>query len=266
MEVCDVENIREYHIVDYLESLSTNYAEATIRGRYVYLKIFIRSMFESEIIDKDVSKNIKLPKKSKRHVYAFNRKEVETILNSFDLSDFLGYRNYTIMSVLFATGMRKAELLGLHIHDINFREGFMNVIGKGNKERSIPISIRCGRILSKYIKMRNAYYAEHPCFMATDKLFITNKGKPIGVKTIDELFFDIRDSKPEWSTRVSAHTFRHTFAKMFLLNGGDLFTLSKILGHEDISTTRIYLDLNITELKVQNDKYNPLDNQRWQYC
>ena len=79
------------------------------------------------------------------------------------------------------------------------------------------------------------------------------------------MFRFLRDGKKTWSTRVSAHTFRHTFAKYFLLNGGDLFTLQKILGHEDISITRLYVDLNNSEIQTQNYKYNPLDNNKWQY-
>ena len=65
--------------------------------------------------------------------------------------------------------------------------------------------------------------------------------------------------------RISAHTWRHTFAKTFLLNGGDLITLQKILGHSDISTTKQYINLNDSDMKVQNEKFNPLDNSRWQY-
>ncbi len=75
----------------------------------------------------------------------------------------------------------------------------------------------------------------------------------------------LKESKKHWAHRVSAHTWRHTFAKFFLLNGGDIFSLQKILGHEDIESTRIYIELTKEEIRLQNDKYNPLDNTKWQY-
>ena len=262
-EDVQVEDIKELHILDYLEQLPKDYAPITIRGRYIYLKIFFKELVNSNIIKDNPMKNIKLPKKQRRVIHSFNRIEIQELLSMFDKSDFIGFRNYTIISTLFSTGMRRAELLGVLLQDIDLDMNYISVIGKGNKERLIPIGDTLKRVLSTYIKRRKAYLNTKD--VNNQYLFIARNGQRLTDRGINSLFHNIRDSKKQWSTRVSPHTLRHTFAKFFLLNGGDVFTLQKILGHEDISTTRIYVDLNNTEVQMQNSKFNPLDNPRWQY-
>ena len=112
--------------------------------------------------------------------------------------------------------------------------------------------------------MRNEYITEKSLNQSRF-YFITRTGNKINRDNIEWLFIKIKNSYNIQGDRFSAHTFRHTFAKTYLLNGGDIFSLQKILGHEKIETTRQYIDLNETEIKIQNEKYNPLDNTRWQY-
>ena len=85
------------------------------------------------------------------------------------------------------------------------------------------------------------------------------------ISGINCLFQKIKKEYNLTGTKISAHTWRHTFAKSFLLNNGDIFSLQKILGHADISTTKQYINLNDSDIKIQNDKFNPLDNHRWEY-
>lgn len=98
-----------------------------------------------------------------------------------------------------------------------------------------------------------------------DVFIVSCRGGRLTKGGLGTVFAKLKQSKKQWAHRVSAHTWRHTFAKFFLLNGGDIFSLQKILGHEDIESTRIYIELTKEEIRLQNDKYNPLDNTKWQY-
>jgi len=168
------------------------------------------------------------------------------------------------MCVLFGTGMRRSELLGLSVLDVHFDENLITVLGKGNKERSIPMSAYLKRVLKKYLVLRESLCKEQVATF-TPALIVNQKGDKLTVHGIDTVFRQLKENLQIPKGRLSPHTWRHTFAKSFLLNGGDVFSLQRILGHEDISTTQIYIEYTLSELKVQNDKFNPLDNSRWQY-
>ena len=264
VHITDIENVNTLNVYDYLTEIKEKYSPATYKGRFVAIKAFFNYCERAEIIPVNPIKRMPLPKISRKIIYSFNKNEIQEILAMFDKSKFIELRNYTIICLLFGTGIRKSELLGLTVGDLQAFDNTIKVYGKGNKERYIPISDNLQRLLKRYINRRNKYINDNGK-NNLPALFITKDCRSLAVGGVNTLFNKIKNSKPVWSTRVSAHTWRHTFAKMFLLNGGDLFTLQKILGHEDISTTRIYLDLNNEELKVQNEKFNPLDNTRWQY-
>lgn len=267
-QMADVKTITPETILKYLEYLRQKaLAGVTVADRYMVLKVFFNFLLEWEYIETSPMARIRKPKVPKRCARTFTTKEVLAILQSFDKNTFLGYRNYTMMCLLFSTGMRKTELLRLSVSDIHLQECFLVVAhGKGDKSREIPLGLTIRRILKKYLRDRVELLQEHGAF--TSQLFITYYGTPINHGGMNAVFKQLKEHLrglgiPE--KRLSAHTWRHTFAKTFLLNGGDLFTLQKILGHEDVSTTRIYVEYTNKEMKVQNDRYNPLDNNQWQY-
>lgn len=256
-------------VLKYLEYLrKRNLAGVTIADKYMVLKVFYNFLTEWEYIAENPMKHIRKPKYQKKHARTFSTQEVLEILKSFDKNTFIGYRNYMLMCLLFSTGMRKTEAMKLSVTDIHIHEGFLVVQhGKGDKSREIPLGVSLRRILKRYLRERETVLQERGAF--TPRLLITYYGTPLGNGGIDTVFKYLKEHLkglgiPE--KRLSAHTWRHTFAKTFLLNGGDLFTLQKILGHEDVSTTRIYVEYTNKEMKVQNEKYNPLDNHQWQYC
>lgn len=263
--ITEIEEVKEETIVDYLNHLKQReLSPATITGDFATLRVFFNTLTRDGILYHNPIRSLKKPKVPKIIVRAFNQEEVQELLDIFDKNTFLGYRNYTLFCVLFATGMRLSELLQLQYYDINMSEDYINVFGKGAKERMIPMVHSLKRVLSNYVKKRKAYILEKG-LPSTPYLFISRNGQPLQKSGMNMIFSKIKKSKKMWSTRVSTHTWRHTFAKYFLLNGGDLFTLQKILGHEDITTTMIYLDMNIRELIMQNNKFNPLENKRWRY-
>lgn len=264
MGISDINKVNQYVVMDYFASMKNKYSPCTIKDKFIVLKAFITFLCNYGIMLVNPMENMKRPKIDKRIIYSFSKTDLQDIFSSFDKSDFIGFRNYTIMSVLFGTGMRKSELLGINIFDIDLTSGVIKVMGKGNKERIVPIGITLQKLIGKYIKARTNYLKEHKLGNNL-KLFIGKNGEAFTISGLNTVFNTLKANKAVWSTRVSAHTFRHTFAKYFLLNGGDLFSLQKILGHEDISTVKVYVELNQNETKIQNEKFNPLDNNRWQY-
>lgn len=260
----DIENIRETHIMEFLVSKKNKVRKITVKGYFVILKVFFNYLYHENFISHNIMGNMKKPKVPKYKVKVFSNEEIKLILNYFDKSTFIGFRNYAIMCILFSTGMRKGELCNMYCTDIMFESGVINIIGKGDKQRHIPISPTLRKILLKYFKMRNEYIVNKG--LLQNKFFIISKtGNKMQPDNVTLIFYTIKNSYKIQSDRFSAHTFRHTFAKTYLLNGGDIFSLQKILGHEKIETTRQYINLNETEIKIQNEKYNPLDNTRWQY-
>lgn len=262
--ISDLQMVNNYIIMDYLADMNKRYSSITVRDKYIVLKAFFTFLVDVELLEINPMSNMKKPKQEQKIIYSFTKEEVNEIMSMFDKNDFIGYRNYTIMNMFFGTGIRKSELLNIASTDIDWGTNLVKIYGKGSKERFIPLGNSLQRILLHYIKLRKEYIAEHKKSNILN-LFINKDCRRLRQGAINTLFSKIKGNKPNWSTRVSPHTFRHTFAKFFLLNGGDLFTLQKILGHEDISFTRLYIDLNTNEVSVQNDKFNPLENTRWQY-
>ncbi len=251
-------------IRNHLNSLSATMKPVTQKIHYMSLKVFFNFLYREGLIRENPMSRIERPKIPQREVQSYNRQEVFKLINGFDKTSFIGYRNHTIMTIFFSTGMRRGELTRLLLSDIHFDVNIIQVIGKGNKQRSIPMSITLRRTLKEYIRKREEYIDRMSYYM-NSYLLINCKGEPMSPMAVYDVFKVAADRQKITGVRVSPHTFRHTFAKYFLLNGGDIFSLQKILGHSDIAVTKKYVSLNDKEIRIQNDRYNPLDNLSWRY-
>ncbi len=260
----NAEDITANDIRAHLAKLAKDVNPNTLKVYFDTIKSYFNYLYRDKIIPENVVANIETPKREEKTIPAFNRFEIDTILNSFDKSSFLGFRNYTIACTLFATGLRRAELSALYINSVNFDVNIIKVVGKGKKYRDVPLSHTLRKVILKYLQKRGEYIAEHK-LLKSPYLIINKDGERLGVSAISGIIAKIGKNENITGVRVSPHTFRHTFAKFFLLNGGDLFSLQKILGHSDIEMTKRYVEMNEVELKIQNDKFNPFDNTSWRY-
>lgn len=259
----ELTEVGQWHILDYMAYLrNKGYAKSTLKGAITTIKIYYSYLVQSKVIFSNPAKDIKKPKVSNRMIYCFNKEEMNQILNSFDKHSFIGYRNFAITAMLFGTGIRKSELIGMTLADFNLEFDMVRIYGKGDKERVVPIGQSLRRILKKYQLMRSQYINDNQANNIY-QFWISKACKPLTVSGVDYIFKNLKESKSDWSTRVSAHTLRHTFAVSYTRNGGDVFTLQKILGHSDISVTKIYTEMNTGDFKKQADRYNPLDNTTW---
>jgi site-specific recombinase XerD len=262
-EMYDVTEITADTIRDFLNSLKEkNLKNITIHRYYRELKTLFLFLYREDYMESNPLKDIKPPKVEQKVMRTFTAQEIGKLLNAFDKSDYFGLRNYCIMAMFFSTGMRKTELTYLKIVDLNITNDLIRIShGKGNKERYVPIGKSLRRILIQYLRMRQEYIDDDICpwlFPSKSKRRLTNSGLNI-------LFQKLKKELKITGEKVSSHTWRHTFAKNYLLNGGDVFSLQKIMGHADLETTKQYLNLNDEEMKMQHAKYNPLDNKDWLY-
>ena len=179
--------------------------------------------------------------------------DVERLLEAPETSNPLGYRDRTMLEMLYATGVRVSELVGLKIEQINFRQGVLRVTGKGNKERLVPVGGEAMSWLEKYMdNARNSILSDRQC----DFVFVTNR---ISGMTRQAFWHIIKRyaKKAEIHKELSPHTLRHAFATHLLNHGADLRVVQLLLGHSDLSTTQIYTHIARERLKDLHAQFHP---------
>ena len=227
------------------------------------IRTFFIFLYQNDYITNNPITNVKAPKIEEKEMRTFTSQEITKLLNAFDKFTFIGFRNYCIFCTFFSTGMRRGELIELTLADVNITNDFIRIEhGKGQKERFVPIGKTLRRLLLQYLRQREEFLNGESCKW----LFITSKiERKLTSSTLSDIFQKLKKELNLTGEKISCHTWRHTFAKNYLLNGGEIFSLQKILGHSDIATTKNYLNLNKNEIKMQHAKYNPLDNKDWLY-
>ena len=245
----------EAYLIDFKSSGVRN---ITVHRDFRIIRTFSRFLYQNDFTNSNPIEGVTPPIKEKKVMRTFTAQEIKKMCNSFDKSDYYGYRNYAITATFFSTGIRKTELSNIKMTDINFTGEFIRIFGKGQKERLVPIGRTLERIIKHYLELRDEHLTQ-PC----NYLFISKKGGQLTSIGLQRLFQHIKKELQIPGERVSCHTWRHTFAKNYLLNGEDIFSLQKIMGHADIATTKQYLNLNENEVKAQHAKFNPLDNTDW---
>jgi integrase/recombinase XerD len=180
--------------------------------------------------------------------------EIDTLISAIDLSHPQGERNRTILETMYSCGLRVSETITLKISDLFFEEGFIRVLGKGNKERYVPIHIEAQKYILRY--KRELRSQIQPKKGSEDTLFLNRRGKGL---TRQMVFIILKDLaiKIDLKKKISPHTFRHSFATHLLQNGADLRTIQQMLGHESITTTEVYVHVDKTYLKEVVETFHP---------
>lgn len=168
---------------------------------------------------------------------------------------FHSYRDHTIILTLLGTGIRLGELCNLTWKDIDLVNGTIIVFGKNRTQASVPITSKLIKELAEYKLFCQQHYLE-----VSEHVFVNRENEPMTTEAVKNVFKRLKAIMNFKDVRLSAHTFRHTFAHRFLINGGDVFTPQKILRHSNLKMTEKYLAIWGTALKEQNDKYNPLNS------
>lgn len=251
-EINQIENINKEHIYLYLKELSKTNCTNSISRKLVSLRMLYIFLVKENIVKENLMSSFTLPKRDKKLPIVLSQEEMIEILDGIIVCDAISSRNRCMVELLYATGMRISELLNLTLKDLNIKMGFIKVIGKGNKERMIPIGSYVGEILEQYI---NDYRAEFN--IKNDSLLFFNKH---GQRLSREEFYSILQTivnSTSITKKVSPHTFRHTFATHLLENGADLRSIQELLGHSDISTTTIYTHISNQKIRSEYQQFHP---------
>ncbi len=179
--------------------------------------------------------------------------EVDAIINSVDLSKPEGHRNKAILEMLYSCGLRVSELTSLKISDLYFSDGFIKVVGKGSKQRLIPVGEYAVKAVTLYLEQRRKLPVARG---AEDYLFLNRRGRPLTRQMVFKIVGDAA-ALAHISKTISPHTFRHSFATHLVENGADLRVVQQMLGHESILTTEIYTHIDSAKWQESILKYHP---------
>ena len=245
---CKSETIKNYLYKSFSDKKSISQARSisAIKSFFNYL------IFEGYIKDSPIS-NIESPKQEKKLPKVLTEEEIKKLINSIDLNHDFGQRNKTIIEILYGTGIRVSELINLKLSNIFFKENIIKVIGKGNKERFVPLGEIASNELKIYINNRNRLKIDSK---SSDILFLNRYGRGLTRSMIFKIISDA-SKRVGLDKKISPHTLRHSFATHLIKNGADLRTIQMILGHESITTTEIYTHLDTLHLEEVLKKYHP---------
>ena len=197
---------------------------------------------------------IETPKIGRKLPDTLSVNEINDLINAIDLSHPQGERNRTILETIYSCGLRVSEVINLQLSDLFFNEGFIRVLGKGNKERYTPINYNTQKYINFYIKDIRSHI--NPQKGYEDTLFLNRRGKSLSRQMIFMIIKGLA-VKINLNKKIGPHTLRHSFATHLLEGGADLRAIQQMLGHESITTTEIYVHLDKSFLKNVVETYHP---------
>ena len=219
----------------------------------------LRSFFDYLIFENYRESNptdlIETPKIGVKLPDTLSEQEINSLISAIDLSKAEGERNRAMLETMYSCGLRVSELIHLKISDLFFDEGFIKIVGKGNKERFVPIHYSAQKYIVLYMNEIRDHLSIKKGF--EDTLFLNRRGKSLSRQMIFMILKALA-IKINLNKKISPHTFRHSFATHLLKNGADLRAIQQMLGHESITTTEVYVHLDTSYLKKIVEKYHPI--------
>lgn len=247
--------IKRKHISGFLKELTAANISSRSQARTISgVKAFYRFMIMEDYIKEDPTELIDSPKAGFKLPDTLSLDEIDKIISAVDLSNKQGERNRAILETLYSCGLRVSELVNLQLSNINFKEGYLKVIGKGDKERLSPIGNRALKYLTIYInEVRNhqAIKKGHD-----NIVFLNNRGARM-TRVMIFIIIQNLSEKIGLNKKISPHTFRHSFATHLIEGGADLRAVQEMLGHESITTTEIYTHLDQEYLRSNIIQFHP---------
>jgi integrase/recombinase XerD len=248
-------DVQRIHIVHFLGLLKEQGKSSKTLARHIAsLRAFHQFLLRDKVTDHDPSVHIETPKMERTLPKVLNIQEVETLLDSPKQNDHFGIRDKAMLEILYATGIRVSELIGLDLGDVHLTMGFVRCIGKGNKERIIPIGKTAGNALKHYLEQGRPFFVNKK--QREEALFLNHHGMRLTRQGFWKILKRLA-AEAGIQKELTPHTLRHSFATHLLENGADLRAVQEMLGHADISTTQIYTHVTKTRLKDVYTKFHP---------
>ena len=272
-------------LLEYLETSSIDYKEATLedfksfvealskigisarsRARIISgIKAFYKYCVIDRILKTDPTELLELPKIPQYLPSILSIQEIERMIDAIDLTEVdkysklnLGDRNRAMLEILYGSGVRVSELVGMRISDINLTERFVKIMGKGSKERLVPLSEAAIGAIKNWMIARNVIDIKHK---QEDFLFLNRRGSRMSREMVFIIIKKLAE-KAGIVKDISPHTFRHSFATHMLENGANLRAIQQLLGHSSITTTEIYTHTGIALLREEIMRYHPRNRNR----
>lgn len=250
------EKVEQQHIEDFLKYVSELGMNAQSQARILSgLKAFYKYMLMEDMLDATPTELLEAPKIGRKLPEVLDISEIQSLIDAIDLSKPQGERNKAMLETLYSCGLRVSELVGLQVSKLMLDEGFVVVVGKGDKERIVPI----GSVAIKHIKIYIESIRNHMVNIkkeSEDILFLNRRGGKLTRVMVFTIIKQLAE-KVGLEKTVSPHTFRHSFATHLVEGGADLRAVQEMLGHESITTTEIYTHLDREYLRQAILDFHP---------
>jgi integrase/recombinase XerD len=245
--------VHQEDLVSFITEKRSQLASRSMARCLVSIRMFYRFLVSEGKIASNPARLLGIPKLYQHLPHVLNRDEVEALLSQPDMNTPLGTRDKAIFEILYATGLRVSELIGLTMTNFNLEAGYIRTMGKGSKERIIPMGSKAIDSLKEYlVSSRHSLLREVPC----SYLFLNCWGRPMTRQGLWKVLKNYA-LRAGITKNVTPHTLRHSFATHLLEGGADLRSVQVMLGHSDISTTQIYTHVARERLKEVHEKYHP---------
>lgn len=225
--------------------------ESSINTRLRAIRAFFNWLENQRMIAENPTRELSLIKQKKEVIETFTREQLRDLLRQPDQSTFTGFRDYTVILLMIETGVRARELCVMKVRDIRWEDSQIRVDGKGYKERLVPIQATMKQQLRKYLAVRGD--------LADDALFTTVDNTPITIRQLQNRIAKYGRMANIKNVRCSPHTLRHTFAKMAVQNGADVFALQAVLGHTSLEMVRNYVNLFSSDVFEKHKQFSPVE-------
>lgn len=245
--------IKRQHIRENLiaYSIDKGLKETSINTRIRAVKAFFNFLERESYILENPTEDVKLLKEKRTIIETFTREQILALLRQPDQKTFTGIRDYSILILLLETGVRARELCDIKVDDIKWQDNVIKIDGKGYKQRHVPIQTTVKRQLAKYVQIRGD--------IETEILFVNIDNKPLSKRRIQELCAEYGRKAGINNVRCSPHTFRHTFAKLSVKNGANVFDLQSVLGHTSLEMVRRYVNMFSDDIYESHKKFSPIE-------
>ncbi len=249
-ELFNHKSVREY--LTYLQN--NGLSRSTMARKLATLRSFVRYLCREEVLEGNPIASVATPKQEKRLPRFLYPKEIEVLLDAPDIKRSSGLRDKAIMELLYATGIRVSELVSLDLSNVDMRNGYIKVLGKGGKERIVPMGEKACSAVGKYLSIREQPIKQDIKFEKA--VFLNKFGQRLTARSVRNIIKKYVQ-QVALNQKVSPHTLRHTFATHLLNGGADLRSVQELLGHVKLSTTQVYTHVTKERIKTVHDKNHP---------
>ena len=250
-----INSVQRQHITDYLmEQRKRGLATRSVSRHLAAIRMFCRYLYRERMLANDITQTVDSPKLWHTLPQTLDYREVERLLAAPHINTKLGLRDKAMLELMYASGLRVSEVAKMTLSEVNLEAGFLRVVGKGDKERIVPL----GKHACEWIRR---YLDETRDGQPRAEVFLSLRGAALNRKTIWHLIKKYAHAAGI-TKNITPHTLRHSFATHLLENGGDLRVIQEMLGHADIATTQIYTHVDQRRLKDTHYRYHPRSGRR----